>query len=272
MIHYTAIVDPNTKIGSGVEIGPYCIIGPNVELKDGVKLKSHVNIEGNTSIGNNTCIFPFASIGSQPQDLKYNGEESYLSIGNGNIIREYVTINTGTAGSEMNSTIVGDGCLFMIGAHVAHDCIVGNNVILANNATLGGHVVVGDFAILGGLAAVHQFVRIGCHSFIGGVSAVVKDVIPYGMVTGDRASLIGINVTGLKRRNFSKDDISAIKHVYDEIFLSNRSDLTFTERVELACRKYGNIKYVMEIIDFIKQCQFRSICCPKSFAKENLND
>ena len=195
-IHPTAIVDPAASLGDDVAIGPYCIVGGDAVLGDRVRLHSHVVIGGKTDIGAQTEIFPFASIGLVPQDLKYSGEESTLVIGCRNRIREYATMNPGTADGGM-VTRVGDDCLFMVSAHVAHDCIVGNNFILANNATLGGHVVVGDYAILGGLTAVHQFVRIGRHAIIGGMTGVENDVIPYGTVVGDRGQLTGLNIIGV---------------------------------------------------------------------------
>ena len=202
-IHETAIVNRNAEIHPSVIIGPYSVVGPNVVLQEGCHLEPHVIIGGNTKLGPNNHVFSFASIGLQPQDLKYKGEESSLEIGAENVIREHVTMNPGTEGGGM-VTKVGDRCLFMVGAHVAHDCHVGNNVILANNATCAGHVEVGDFAILGGLSAIHQFVRIGKHAMIGGMSGVENDVIPYGSAMGNRAHLSGLNVVGLKRRNFSR--------------------------------------------------------------------
>ena len=202
-IHQTAIVHPKAKIGQNVKIGPYCIVGENVTLGDCVNLHSHVHIEGITCIGENTTIFPFAAIGFPPQDLKYNGEKSSVLIGKNNTIREHVTIHSGTKLGRME-TVTGDSCLFMVGSHIAHDCIVGNNVVMANNATLAGHVVIEDNVIIGGLAAVHQFVRIGRYSIIGGVSAVVNDVIPYASVAGDRAKLLGVNTRGLRRTWFQQ--------------------------------------------------------------------
>ena len=190
VIHPTAIVEPGARLAERVSIGPYCVVGAEVELQDGVELISHVAVAGRTVVGAETRVFPFASIGHQPQDLKYQGEPSRLEIGRRNIIREHVTMNPGTTGGGM-LTRVGDGCLFMVGAHVAHDCAVGDSVIMANNATLAGHVRIGDFAILGGLSAVHQYVRIGKHAMIGGVTGVERDVIPYGQVVGDRARLVG---------------------------------------------------------------------------------
>ena len=216
-IHPTAIVAPGAELAETVSIGPYCVIGSDVRLGERVELLSHVVVEGRTSVGEGTRIFPFASIGHQPQDLKYHGEPSTLEIGSNNQIREYVTIQPGTEGGGM-LTRVGDNCLFMASAHVAHDCIVGDNVIMANNATLAGHVVVGEYAFLGGLSAVHQFVRIGKHAMVGGMSGVEADIIPFGMVIGNRAYLSGLNIVGLKRRGFSRDEIHALRNAYRLLF------------------------------------------------------
>ena len=198
-IHPTAIIEKSVKIGKNVRIGPYCVLTEQVELDDGVELISHVTLAGRTKIGKETKIYPFSSIGHPTQDLKYKGEPSTLTIGAHNIIREYVTIQAGTAGGIMK-TEVGDHCLLMASTHVAHDCILGNRVIMANNATLAGHVIIEDHVIIGGLSAIHQFVRIGAHAIIGGMSAVEHDVIPYGAVKGERANLYGLNLIGLKRR------------------------------------------------------------------------
>ena len=216
-VHPTAIVEDGAKLGKDVDIGPYCIVGANVSLGDGVRLHSHVVVGGRTTVGDSTEIFPFASIGLAPQDLKYAGEESELIVGARVRVREHVTMNPGTSGGGM-LTRVGDDCLFMVGSHVAHDCIVGNNVILANNATLAGHVEVGDFAIIGGLSAVHQFVRIGAHAMIGGMSGVEHDLIPYGSAMGERARLRGLNLVGLQRRDFTRDDITNLRTAYRILF------------------------------------------------------
>ncbi len=257
MIHKTAIISENAIIGQNVKIGPYCVIGPNVVLEQCVELFSHVCIDGHTRIGEKTQIYPFASIGYAPQDLKYNGEKSLLIIGANNIIRENVTIHPGTHKGSVQTTI-GNDCLFMVGSHIAHDCIVGNNVIMANNATLGGHVTVGDNAIIGGLAAVHQFVRIGRNAIIGGVSAVVQDVIPFGSAAGDRAKLIGINIIGMQRHNHTKEEIHAVRKAYQKIFLEKNH--TFHDRVEsLAKEKEDG---VLAIVNFLRNSSSRSICLP----------
>ncbi len=259
-IHPTAIVEPGAKLGEEVTIGPYCIVGPEVELGEGVSLTSHVVVAGRTTIGPNTRIYPFASIGHPPQDLKYKGESSQLVIGANNVIREYVTMNPGTEGGGM-VTQVGNNGLFMIGAHVAHDCKIGNHVIMANNATLAGHVEVGDWAILGGLSAVHQFVRVGHHAMIGGMSGVEYDVIPYGSVMGDRARLSGLNVVGLKRRRFSREDIHALRAAYRLLFAQEGA---MAERLADVETMFGDNKPVMDIVNFIRFDSSRSMCQPRA--------
>jgi UDP-N-acetylglucosamine acyltransferase len=258
-IHPQAIVDPAARIGSSVVIGPFCVVGPDVVLEDGVRLHSHVVVEGRTRIGPGTQIFPFASIGHAPQDLKYHGEPSELIIGANNRIREHVTMNPGTEGGGM-VTKVGDNCLFMMASHVAHDCIVGNNVILANNATLGGHVRVGDHAILGGLSAVHQFVRIGAHAMIGGMSGVEQDVIPFGLVMGERARLNGLNLVGLQRRGFDKEAIRTLRAAYKALFAA---DGTLAERIEQVGEEFGDQPVVGDILSFIRAEASRPICQPR---------
>lgn len=258
-IHPTAIVAPGAVLADDVAIGPYCIVGEDVSLGAGVVLRAHVVVEGRTTIGEGTRIFPFASIGLEPQDMKYKGEESSLEIGRDNTIREYVTINPGTAGGGM-LTRVGNHCLLMAGAHVAHDCQLGDHVILVNNATLGGHVVMEDYAILGGLSAVHQFVRIGRHAMIGGMSGVERDVIPYGLVMGDRARLSGINLVGMQRSGFSRDDIQGLRSAYQFLF---SADGTFSDRVNETAERFGDIGPVADILAFIRADSSRAICQPK---------
>ena len=258
-IHPTAIIAAGAELAEDVEIGPYCVIGEHVALAAGIRLKSHVVIDGRTTIGERTRIFPFASIGFETQDLKYKGEPSSLEIGHDNTIREHVTINPGTTGGGM-VTRVGNHCLLMVGAHVAHDCRLGDHVILVNNATLGGHVVIEDHAILGGLSAVHQFVRIGRHAMIGGMSGVERDVIPYGLVMGDRARLTGINIVGMQRRGFSREDIQALRSAYQLLF---SADGTFGDRVSEMAERFGNIGPVADIISFIRADSNRAICQPK---------
>lgn len=259
-IHKLAVVDDKAQLGEDVTIGPFCHIGPDVELGDRVDLKSHVVVAGITSIDEETKVFPFASLGHEPQDLKYHGEKSKLIIGARNKIREHVTMNPGTEDDKMQ-TVVGDDCLFMMSAHVAHDCIVGNHVILANNATLAGHVVVGDFAIIGGLSGAHQFVRIGAHAMVGGMAPVEHDVIPYGIVKGDRAHLAGLNYIGLERRGFDKKEIQRLMKAYRQLF---SDDGTLTELTEEVAATYGDDEMVMDIIDFIRGMEKRSITRPRT--------
>lgn len=259
-IHATAIVDPAATIGKDVAIGPYCVIGSRVTLGDGVKLLSHVVIDGRTSLGAGTTVYPFASLGHRPQDLKFHGEDSELIIGANNQIREHVTMNPGTEGGGM-VTRVGDNCLFMMASHVAHDCQVGNNVILANNATLAGHVTVGDFVIVGGLSAVHQFVRIGPYAIIGGMSGVESDVIPFGLVKGERAHLAGLNMVGLERRGFNRDDIRALRSAYRMLFAPEG---TLAERLEETATQYKSQEQVTRIVEFIRASSSRPLCQPKT--------
>jgi UDP-N-acetylglucosamine acyltransferase len=259
-IHPTSIVDPATKIGANTSIGPYCVVGQNVKLGKGIKLVAHVVIDGRTTIGDGTVIYPFASLGYRPQDLKYKGEASTLTIGKNNQIREHVTMNPGTEGGGM-ATRVGDNCLFMVASHVAHDCQIGNNVILANNATLAGHVCVGDFAIIGGLSAVHQFVRIGSHAMIGGMSGVENDVIPYGLVKGDRAHLAGLNLVGLERRGFGRNDVRSLRSAYRMLFASEG---TMAERLDEVARLYGKEEHIRSVIEFIRSRSSRALCQPQN--------
>jgi UDP-N-acetylglucosamine acyltransferase len=258
LIHPTAVVETGARLEESVAVGPFCIVGAEVELGAGVELVSHVVVTGTTRIGANTKIYPFASIGHRPQDLKYKGERSRLEIGCNNQIREHVTMNPGTEGGGM-VTRVGDDCLFMASAHVAHDCILGDHVIMANNATLAGHVRVGDFAFLGGLSAVHQFVRIGKHAMIGGMSGVENDVIPYGTVMGNRAYLSGLNIVGLKRRGFSREDIHSLRNAYRLLFAPEG---TLSERLEDVAKLFVESAAVMDIVDFIRVDSSRALCTP----------
>jgi UDP-N-acetylglucosamine acyltransferase len=258
-IHPTAIVAPSAVVAEDVEIGPYCIVGEGVRLGSGVVLRAHVVVDGRTTVGDGTRIFPFASIGLEPQDLKYSGEPSSLVIGRNNTIREYVTMNPGTAGGGM-VTRIGDNGLFMVGVHVAHDCQVGDYVVMANNATLGGHVAIGDYAVLGGLSAVHQFVRIGRYAMIGGMSGVERDVIPYGQVMGDRARLTGLNIIGMQRRGFSREDIHGLRTAYQFLF---SADGTLNDRISEMADRFGGIPPVADILEFIRADSSRAICQPK---------
>lgn len=258
-IHPSAVVDPAAQIADTVRIGPFCVIGPDVVLDDAVELLSHVVVAGRTRIGARSRVFPFASIGHRPQDLKYKGEPSTLEIGTDAQIREHVTINPGTEGGGM-ITRVGNHCLLMASAHVAHDCQVGDHVIMANNATLAGHVTVGEYAFLGGLSAVHQFVRIGRHAMIGGMTGVEADVIPFGMVIGNRAYLNGLNIVGLKRRGFSRDDIHTLRNAYRLLFAPEG---TLQERLSDVEEQFHANPVVMEIIAFIRSDTSRSLSTPR---------
>jgi UDP-N-acetylglucosamine acyltransferase len=259
-IHPTAIVDPSARLDETVKVGPFCVIGPDVSLSKGVVLRSHVVVDGVTTIGAGTEIYPFACIGLPPQDLKFQGERTTLSIGANNRIREYGTMNPGTAGGG-GHTVIGDNGLFMVGSHVAHDCKVGDNVILANNATLAGHVELGDYAIIGGLAAVHQFVRIGPHAMVGGMSGVEHDVIPFGSVMGDRAALCGLNVVGLKRRGFEKETIHQMRTAYRMLFADEG---TLQERVGDVAEMFGGHEAVDQIVDFVRHASSRGVTQPRS--------
>ena len=257
MIHKTAIVDSKAKISSSVNIGPYCVIGPNVEINENVKIYSHVNISGNTKIGKGNKIYPFVSIGNDPQDLKYNGEESKLIIGDNNKIREYVTINPGTIGGG-GLTKIGNDCLFMISSHVAHDCEVGNNVIIANNVPLGGHAIIEDNVVIGGNSAVQQFTRIGKMAMVGGMTGVLHDVIPYGLSIGNRNYLQGLNLIGLRRANFNNKDILGLTEAYKEIFATKN----LNDNLSKLNGEFKENILVKDIIKFITKDKKRSICTP----------
>lgn len=259
-IHTTAIIHDNAVIGDNVAIGPYCIIGEHVEIGANCTLHSHIVVDGRTKIGEECQIFPFASIGTIPQDLKYVGEESRLIIGKRNKIREHVTMNPGTQDDNME-TRIGDDCLFMMGSHVAHDCIVGNNVILANNATLAGHVKVGDHVIMGGLSAVRQFARIGQGVIIGGMTGVENDVIPYGLVMGERGSLAGLNLVGLKRSGLDASQINDLRSAFKTLFESDEGVLS--ERLTKVANDYQENDLVKDIVNFIQNKTKLAICQPK---------
>lgn len=265
-IHPTAIVAPGAQIAASATIGPYCVIGEHAVIGEESQLVSHISIGGRTRIGKHCTIFPFASLGHAPQDLKFKGEPSELRIGDNNTIREHVTMNPGTEGGGL-LTSVGDNCLFMVGAHVAHDCRIGNHIILANNATLGGHVRISDHAIIGGLAAIHQFVRIGHHAIIGGMSGVEHDVIPYGSVIGERASLAGLNLVGLKRRGFERDAIHALRNAYKLLFEEHTG--TLSDRIRKAREQYKDFPQVVEVLDFMDDKSSRSLCVPKQAASQD---
>jgi len=260
-IHRTAIIEDGAIIEEGVFIGPYCCVGPKAKIKANATLISHISIAGDITIGERTKIYPFASLGHPPQDLKYNGEPSKTVIGNDTTIREYVTIQPGTLGGNM-LTKVGDHCLLMVGVHVAHDCTVGNHVIMANNATLAGHVDIADHVIIGGLSAIQQFVRVGVHSIIGGMSGVEKDVIPYSMVKGERAHLNGLNLVGLKRRGFSSETIHRLMDIYNKLF-EQSLETPFLERVSTLQEYHSDDAAIKELLNFIQQNSKKSLCMPK---------
>ncbi len=259
-IHPTAIVDAGAQLAADVQVGPYCIIGPEVSLAAGVRLVSHVVVAGRTSLGSGSIVYPFASIGHPPQDLKYAGEPSTLTIGRNNVIREHVTMNPGTTGGGMK-TVVGDDCLFMVGAHVAHDCVIGNHVVMANNATIAGHVVVGDHAILGGLSAVHQFVRVGAHAMIGGMSGVEHDVVPFGTVIGDRARLTGVNLIGMRRRGFARNEIDAVRQAYRMLFEEHGN---LTDRLGQIASGFPDSVAVRELVAFLEVDSSRALSRPRA--------
>jgi len=240
-------------------VGPFCFVGPKVQLDDGVELISNVHIEGNTKIGKGTKIYPFASIGTAPQDLKYKGEENSLEIGDNNVIREYVTINPGTSGGG-NKTVVGNNCLFMISSHVAHDCKIGNNVVIANNVPLGGHVTIEDSVVIGGNSAVQQFTRIGRLAMIGGMTGVLKDVIPFGLSFGNRNYLQGINLIGLRRKKYDNKKIMELDQAYKKIFSSNN----LQENLSKINGEYKGNELVEEVTKFIEKDKKRPICTPLS--------
>jgi len=257
MIHSSSIIAKNTKIGKNVTIGPFCNVGDLVELEDNVELISNVHIEGNTKIGKGTKIFPYACLGTAPQDLKYNNESNSLIIGEKNTIREHVTINPGTEGGG-GKTIIGNNCLFMIASHIAHDCKVGNNVIIANNVPLGGHVTIEDSVVIGGNSAVQQFTRIGRLAMIGGMTGVLKDVIPFGLSIGNRNYLQGLNLIGLRRKNYENKKILELDKAYKEIFSSKK----LHENLSKINDEFKDNELVKEVINFIAKDKKRAICTP----------
>jgi UDP-N-acetylglucosamine acyltransferase len=259
MIHKTAIIDSKAKIGLNVNIGPYSIIEGKVEIGEGSEIQSHVSIVGNTKIGKNNKIYSFASIGSDPQDLKYNGEETKLEIGNNNKIREYVTINPGTNGGG-GLTKIGNNCLFMVSSHIAHDCLVGNNVILANNVPLGGHAEIEDDVIIGGNSAVQQFTRVGRSAMIGGMCGVVRDIIPYGIAHGNRSILQGLNLIGLRRKNIANKEIITLTKAYNELFKNEN----LTQNLNNLSADLKKNKLVLDVVTFLEKDKKRPICTPFS--------
>src|SRR5210317_1460089 len=259
MIHETAIIDTKAKISSKVKIGPYSIIGSNVEIGEGCEIQSHVSIVGHTKIGINNEIYSFASIGNDPQDLKFAGEQTKLEIGDNNKIREYVTINPGTAGGG-GLTKIGNNCLFMVSSHIAHDCLVEDNVILANNVPLGGHAHIESNVIIGGNSAVQQFTRVGRSAMIGGMCGVVRDVIPYGIAHGNRSVLQGLNLIGLRRKNIPNKQILNLNDAYKEIFKNEN----LTQNLIKLDQDFKKNELVLEVVNFLEKDKKRPICTPFS--------
>ncbi len=248
MIDPSARIEAGAVIGDGVTIGPFCTVGPNVTIGEGARLISHVNVTGHTTIGARTVVYPFASLGTPPQSLGYKGEPTRLDVGSDCDIREHVTMNTGTA-ADRGVTTVGNNCFFMVGSHVAHDCVVGNKVIFANNVLLGGHSQIGDNVVFGGGVAVRQFVRIGEGAMIVGLSGVRADVIPYGMAHGPLANLVGLNVVGMRRRGLSKSDLHRVRDAYQALFFGEGE---FRARFERVAAEYGSDPLIGKMIDFIR--------------------
>ena len=259
MIHKTAIIDPKAKISSNVKIGAYSLIGPNVEIDENSEIQSHVSVIGNTKIGKNNKIYPFSSIGNDPQDLKFNGEKTKIEIGDNNKIREYVTINPGTSGGG-GLTKIGNNCLFMVSSHIAHDCMVGNNVILANNVPLGGHAEIDDNVIVGGNSAVQQFTRVGKSAMIGGMSGVVRAIIPYGIAHGNIIILLGLNLIGLRRKNIPNKEIMTLSNAYKEIFKNEN----LTDNLNNLSQDFKKSDLVTEVVNFLEKDKKRPICTPFS--------
>ncbi|WP_415303395.1 acyl-ACP--UDP-N-acetylglucosamine O-acyltransferase [Candidatus Pelagibacter sp. Uisw_090] len=257
MIHKTAIIDNKAIIGKNVEIGAYSMVGPNVQINENTTIHSHVSISGNTIIGKNNKIYPFSSIGNDPQDLKFNGEETKLVIGDNNKIREYVSINPGTKGGRRETTI-GNNCLLMVSSHVAHDCVLENNIVLANNVAIAGHAQIANDVIIGGNSAVQQFTRIGKMAMIGGMTGVEKDVIPYSLSAGNRNQLLGLNLVGLRRKKISNKVILLLSEAYKEIFKTQQ----LTENLNNLNSAYKDNSLINDIIEFINKEKKRPICTP----------
>lgn len=258
-IHSTAVIEDGAKLGADVEVGPYCYIGSRVTLHDGVILKPHVVVDGQTTIGEKTRVYSFSSLGQGPQVKGHDDETTTLVIGCNNEIREHVTMHSGSKDGS-RQTIIGDNNMFMVGAHIAHDCIVGDNATFANNATIGGHVTVGNNVNLGGLCAVHQWSRIGDYSFVGGMAGLEGDLIPYGSCKANRAYLNGLNLVGMKRSGMERETINTLRACFKTLF---SHDGLFQERVEQAAKLYAGSKEAMSMVTFIRESKLRSICMPK---------
>ncbi|HRY03515.1 MAG TPA: acyl-ACP--UDP-N-acetylglucosamine O-acyltransferase [Beijerinckiaceae bacterium] len=261
-VHPSSVVAPGARIGAGVKIGPFCVVGEHVELAEGVELVSHVSLAGRTTIGARTRIYPFAALGHPPQDLKYRGEETTLAIGKDCIVREGVTANPGTSGGGMR-TIIGDRCVLLAQAHVGHDSRIGNDVILSNNVMIAGHVRVGDFAILSGGVAVHQFARVGAHAFVGGVTGLEGDLVPFGLAFGNRAHLVGLNLVGLRRRNFSRETIANLQAAYRLIF---EGEAPLAARIDELESSLAADPHVAHLVAFLREGGDRPLCRPRRSA------
>jgi UDP-N-acetylglucosamine acyltransferase len=261
----TARVADGARLGAGVEVGPYCVIGPGAVLGDGCRLLAHVHVAGLTTIGSRAVVYPFVSLGTPPQSVHYKGEPTRLTIGADCVLRENVTMNTGTVGGG-GETRVGDRGMFMVGSHVGHDCVVGNDVIFANCATLGGHCSVGDHVFFGGLSAAHQFVRIGDQAIVGGMTGIEFDVIPFGAVLGARAELAGLNIVGLKRRKFSREAIHSLRRAYRTLFFGSGP---LAERVDRTAEEYAADSNVQKIVSFIRAGGKRPLTLPRAGSGED---
>jgi len=257
-IHPSAHVDPKAQLGDGVEIGPMCVVGSDVKLHKNVKLISQVNLVGHTTIGADCQLYPFVSMGHPPQDFKHKGDPVRIIIGERNVFREHVTIHPGTDAGKPD-TIIGNDGYFMVGCHIGHECTVGDNVVISNKVQIGGCSTIGNYVILGGLTGVHQFSRIGDHAFVGGVAFVTTDVIPYAIAIGNAAHLAGLNVIGLTRRGFDRQTIMDIRAAYHDLFTEEG---TFAERLDGIAKVYAEHEHVMNIVNFIKARDKRSICMP----------
>jgi UDP-N-acetylglucosamine acyltransferase len=261
LVHPTAIIEPGAYLADDVRVGPYCHISSGAVLNKGVKIHGHVILQGNVIIGAACEVFPFVCLGTPPQFIKDSYDfNSQIIIGEKVIIREHVTINPGTP-KWGNKTTIGNNCFLMTGAHIGHDCHIGDHVILTNNVAIGGHCVIGDYVIIGGLSGIHQFVRIGDHAFVGGLSGVENDIIPYGSAFGNRATLKGLNLVGLKRRGFKRDTIDELRFAYRLLFADEG---TFGERIKFVSEKYSENPLINNIVEFIQKDNARSICMPQT--------
>lgn len=259
-IHPTALVEAGARLSDDVRVGPYCVIGARASIGERTELLSHVTVSGRTSIGADCVVHPFVALGGSPQHTRYKGEDVALNIGARCVIREHVTMNLGTPFGR-GATDIGDDCFFMIGSHVAHDCVIGQHVVFTNNVVVGGHVEVGNYVNIGGNSAVHQFSRIGDYAFVGGMTGLEGDLIPYGSCMGDRAELAGLNVVGLKRRGFSREAIRKIRAACKMLFASGG---TLEARVERVAQEFADVPEAMEIVRFVRAGAHRALCMPRA--------